>query len=146
MCSNCVWTLESIAHGQSVLLECVYVKCDVKYHLNLSQTLQFCVNLPCNHWEPFAEFMCIQIHEASPYHTFLVFSNAHVDVQNKINERPGLQFVKHLVKKLISHVNQASMECLLINKLRPEIRSQGKILNLFEAVLFCSYSQLLSSL
>jgi len=75
-----------------------------------------------------------------------MFSNAHIDVQNKIYERHGLQFMKHLVKKLISHVNQASVECLLINKLPPEIRSQGKILNLFEAVLFCSYSQLHSPL
>jgi len=105
VCSNCVWTLESISHRHSVLLLCVYVKCDVKYHFNLSWTLKFCVNLPCNHREPFAEFICIQIHEASPYHTFLVFSNAHIDVQNKINKRRGLQFVKHLVKKLISHVN-----------------------------------------
>jgi len=90
--------------------------------------------------------MFIQVHEASPFHTFSVFSNANIDVQNKISERCGFQFVKHIVKKLISHVNQATMECLLINKLPPEIRSQGKILNLFEAVLFCSYSQLHSPL
>jgi len=55
-----------------------------------------------------------------------VFSNAHIDVQNKINERHGLQLMKHPVKKLISAVNQASRECLLINKLPPEIRRQGK--------------------
>jgi len=142
VCSNYIWTLESISYRPSVLLVCVYVKCDVQYHFNLSRTLQFCVNLPCNQREPFAEFMCIQIHEASPYDTFSVFSNAHVDVQNKINERRGLQFVKHLVKKLISHVNQASMECLLINTLPPEIISQNKILNYlkqFYSVVIHSY-------
>jgi hypothetical protein len=58
-----------------------------------------------------------------------MFTNVHIDVQNKIKERCGLQFVKHLVKKLISSVNQASMECLLLNTLPPEIISQGENLN-----------------
>ena len=39
---------------------CVYVKYDVNYHFNLSQTLQICVNLLCNNWEPFNEFVCIR--------------------------------------------------------------------------------------
>jgi hypothetical protein len=60
----------------------------------LSWTFQNCVNLDCNHCEPFTEFVCVWIHEACPYHTFFVFADAHIAVQNKINERRGLQLVK----------------------------------------------------